>query len=83
VTCADPGQRFAFNVTFVGLSIASWQFDLAARDGGCQVTERAVDRRSWPAKLLGVVGTGVTRRDEHNRRTMEQTLDALARALDG
>jgi len=81
VTAADPGRRFAFDVTFLGLAISSWEYELAARDGGCTVTERTTDRRSWPMRLAGLVGTGVADRARHNRRTMERTLEALDRAL--
>lgn len=45
VTDAEPGRRFAFDVRHTVLPIARWQYDLAAADGGCRVTESAWDRR--------------------------------------
>ena len=53
---------------------------LAGHDGGCEVAESTTDRRSWPVRVVGLIGTGVARRADHNRRTMEQTLEALDRA---
>jgi len=79
VTAAEPGRRFGFTVTWLGMPISSWEFRLTARDGGCDVQEATTDRRSRLLRIVTPIGTGVTRRTEHNRRTMEQTLDALAR----
>jgi uncharacterized protein YndB with AHSA1/START domain len=80
VTAVEPGRRFAFAVTWLGMPISSWEFRLTARDGGCEVQESTTDHRSRLLRIITPVGTGVARRAEHNRRTMEQTLDALARA---
>jgi uncharacterized protein YndB with AHSA1/START domain len=82
VTAADAGRRFAFDVTLVGLPVASWEYELTPSDGGCAVTERTTDRRSALVKIVGAIGTGVTRRADHNRQTMVATLDSLARAMD-
>lgn len=83
VTAAEPGRRFAFEVAFLGMPVAGWEYELVPHDGGCEVIERTTDRRARLMKVIGAVGTGVPDRAAHNRRTMEQTLDALARAIGG
>jgi uncharacterized protein YndB with AHSA1/START domain len=80
VTAVEPGRRFAFAVTWLGMPISSWEFRLTAVDGGCEVQESTTDRRSRLLRIVTPIGTGVARRAEHNRRTMEQTLESLARA---
>lgn len=40
--------------------------------------EESFDHRGLLMKLLGTLGTGVADRETHNRRTMQETLDALA-----
>jgi uncharacterized protein YndB with AHSA1/START domain len=83
VTAVEPGHRFAFAVTWLGMPISSWEFRLTARDGGCEVQEFTTDRRSMLLRIITPLGTGVARRAEHNRRTMEATLQALDRATNG
>ena len=80
VTAADPGRRFAFDVTWLGRPIATWEFRLTAVDGACEVRESTTDRRSRLLRAVTPIGTGVARRAEQNRRTMTRTLDALDRA---
>jgi hypothetical protein len=45
VTDADPGKRFAFNVSHTGVPISRWQYDIAPAADGCSVTESTWDRR--------------------------------------
>src|SRR4051812_4589659 len=49
VTEAVPGRTFAFDVSYLGLPIARWRYDIEAADGGgCRVTEQTWDRRpAW------------------------------------
>lgn len=79
VTVADPGTFFAFAVHASGRPVATWEFEIAERPGGCEVIERAIDQRDLFYKITSVVTTGLARRSVRNRRTMEQTLAALAR----
>ena len=52
VTDAEPGRVFAFDVRYTVLPIARWQYDIAAADGGCRVTESTWDRRpGWFRKF--------------------------------
>jgi uncharacterized protein YndB with AHSA1/START domain len=82
VTVADPGRRFAFSVEAAGRPVAAWEYEIAPRDGGCDVTERAVDQRGLFYKVTSVVTSGLRGRSARNRWTMERTLDALARAAE-
>ncbi|HEY6796949.1 MAG TPA: SRPBCC family protein [Kineosporiaceae bacterium] len=85
VTAAEPGRRFGFAVTWLGMPVSDWAFDfipseVGGAEVGCQVRESTTDRRSRLLRIITPLGTGVPRRTEHNRRTMEQTLAALDRA---
>ncbi|HKC27042.1 MAG TPA: SRPBCC family protein [Jatrophihabitans sp.] len=76
ITDADPGRRFAFNVSHTGVPISRWQYDIAPADGGCTVTESTWDRRpGWFRTPAGVV-TGTPNRaganDEHIRATLRR-----------
>lgn len=82
VIAADPGERFAFTVSANGRLTAVWEFEIARRPVGCEVVERTVDRRDRFYKMFGFVTVGFGRRSNRNRRTMQQTLDALARAVE-
>lgn len=77
VTDAEPGRRFAFDVRYVGLPIARWQYDIAAADGGCRVTESTWDRRpGWFRKVAGTA-TGVGDRAAANAEHIRLTLQRL------
>jgi len=82
VEAAEPGRRFAFLVTSVGLPVARWSYDLEPVEGGVTVTESWEDRRrGWfktPAGLL----TGVLDREAATARSIEHTLAALKAAAE-
>jgi hypothetical protein len=82
VITAEPGKRFAFAVKARGLPVSTWEYEITPRTGGCQVTERTFDQRGLLYRVTAVVSTGLRGRSVRNRRTMEQTLDALARAVE-
>ena len=79
VIAAEPGKRFAFAVKARGRPVSKWEYEITLRPGGCQVTERTFDQRPLLYMVMSFVSTGLVRRSVRNRRTMEQTLDALAR----
>ena len=58
------------------------EYEITPRAGGCQVSERTFDQRPLRYRVMSVVSTGLVPRSVRNRRTMEQTLDALARAVE-
>ncbi|WP_310785681.1 SRPBCC family protein [Mycobacterium sp. Z3061] len=77
VTDAEPGRVFAFDVRSAALPIARWQYDIAAADGGCRVTESTWDRRpGWLRKVAGRI-TGVADRKAQNTKNIELTLQRL------
>jgi len=77
ITDAEPGRLFAFDVTHTILPISRWQYDIAAADGGCRVTESTWDRRpGWFRKLAGKA-TGVTDRAAANAEHIRLTLQRL------
>jgi hypothetical protein len=82
VVDADPGRRFSFRVTAVGLKVAEWIYAFEPTAAGCRVTETWIDRRGRIAKSLGKPVSGVADRASHNRAGMEQTLERLAAAAE-
>jgi len=77
VTDAEPGQRFAFNVSSLGLPIARWEYAIEPVDGGCKVTERTWDRRPGWFRPIGGFATGTINRAERNQQHIEATLARL------
>jgi uncharacterized protein YndB with AHSA1/START domain len=82
VVDADPGRRFSFRVTAMGVPVALWAYDLEPTDDGCTVTESWTDLRPGFFKPLANRATGVSDRAVHNRETMERTLVNLATAAE-
>lgn len=77
VTDAEPGRRFAFDVSHTIFPVARWQYDIVAADGGCAVTESTWDRRpGWFRKVAGKA-TGVTDRVAANTEHIRLTLQRL------
>jgi uncharacterized protein YndB with AHSA1/START domain len=83
VTAADPRSAFAFTVSFAGMPISDWGYDIVADDRGCVVTETWTDRRSSALTVASVPVMGIADRAAHNRRGMTATLAALATAAEG
>jgi uncharacterized protein YndB with AHSA1/START domain len=84
VVVADPGARFAFDVMFGPIPMARWVYEFApdAGAGGCVVRESWTEKRPrWLIRLDPKI-MGVPDRAEHNRATMEITLERLGRALE-
>jgi len=82
VTDADPGRRFAFDVTSGPLPIARWQYDvepLAAVDGRerCRVTESTWDQRPAWFRRPGGWLTGTPDRQRASQQHIETTLARL------
>jgi uncharacterized protein YndB with AHSA1/START domain len=83
VVAAEPGRRFAFDVSYLRMPVARWEYELLPAAGGCEVRESFTDRRGPAMRVIGRFGTGVRDRATHNRRTMERTLEALAAEVEG
>lgn len=82
ITDADPGKRFAFDVTHTMLPVSRWQYDFEPTEGGCRVTESTWDRRpGWFKKIAGRA-TGVSDRESANAEHMRVTLLRLKEAAE-
>jgi uncharacterized protein YndB with AHSA1/START domain len=77
VTSADPGRRFGFDVSVMGIRTARWEYEIEPAGGGSRVVEstrRLVPR--LPANLTNRL-LGVRDRDAHNQANIERTLARL------
>jgi uncharacterized protein YndB with AHSA1/START domain len=83
VTAADPGRRFAFTVTLLGVPVAEWAYDLEPQGGGTLVRESTTDRRSRFLVVTSPLATGVRDREARNRAGMRTTLERLAALAGG
>jgi polyketide cyclase/dehydrase/lipid transport protein len=80
VTDAEPGRVFAFDVRYLVVPIARWQYDIrdsGAADGGCQVTESTWDRRPGWFRKIAPLATGVADRAAANAEHIRLTLQRL------
>nr|WP_092530395.1 SRPBCC family protein [Amycolatopsis arida] len=77
ITDAEPGVRFAFDVTFARLPVSRWQYDIRSTSDGCGVTESTWERRPAWLKVLTSTATGVWRRAEQNQHNITTTLRRL------
>ena len=83
VTESEPGKAFAFDVFAGPLKVATWAYRFEPTADGCRVQESWRDNRSGPwLKWGGVLASGVSDRETHNRAGMEQTLENLAAAAE-
>ncbi len=81
VVVAEPGRTFGFGVAVGPFSVARWQYQFEAADGGCVTTETWTDRRGWMIRRYSRL-RGIRSRAAHNRETMIVTLDGLAAAAE-
>jgi uncharacterized protein YndB with AHSA1/START domain len=83
VTEAEPGKAFAFDVFAGPLKVATWSYRFETTPTGCRVEESWKDNRSGPVlKVGGLLASGVSDRETHNREGMEETLANLAEAAE-
>lgn len=82
VVVCEPGRAFAFDVSYAGLPVARWRFDIASDREGCTLTETWTDRRGAVMRRAGAAATGVADRRAYTERSVEQTLQAVARAAE-
>lgn len=77
VTAAEPGRRFAFDVSMFVLRTAQWEYEIEPVGAGCRVTEST--KRLLPGVLTDPANRliGVRNRDAHNQHNIEMTLERL------
>lgn len=77
VTADEPGRRFAYTVSILGVPVADWAYELEPDGDGTLVRESTTDRRGRLLTVTAPLTTGVRDREEHNRRGMRATLQRL------
>jgi hypothetical protein len=78
VVVADPGRELAWDVHSVfNLPVARWRYVMRPVGDGTEVTESTEDRRGVLMKVLGLLATGVSNRQEHNEAGMRATLQRI------
>lgn len=83
VVAADRDRQIAFDVTFVGIPIARWRYEIEPIGADrVRLTETWEDRRRPPMHILGALGSGVRDRATHNAAGMEATLQRLKEAAE-
>lgn len=80
VTRCEPGSAFAFAVSYLGIPVSEWTYDIAATPSGSRVTEGWSDRRpGWFKKPAGLATGVMDRGDATVAAQLEHTLEAVKR----
>ena len=76
----DPPRRFSFRVTYLGMPIATWTYDVEGRDGGSSLTMSWIDERHRLEALV----TGFVRPDRtgFTKTSIRHTLEAMKEYLE-
>lgn len=82
VTRSTPGTAFAFDVTSLGLGVATWSYELEDHGDSCTLTESWQDRRGPVIAVLGRAVAGVADREAFTAESIEATLAAVKAALE-
>jgi hypothetical protein len=77
ITDAEPGTRFAFDVSHTGVPLSRWQYGIVGSGSGCTVTESTWDRRPGRYKAPAGPVTGVLNRAGANSDHIQATLSRL------
>jgi uncharacterized protein YndB with AHSA1/START domain len=79
---ADPGRAFVFECTMMDFHYSTWGYRIEPTESGSRVTEWSEDLRPESALEFSKRISGVDDRTERNRKTMSDTLERLAAALE-
>lgn len=82
VTEAEPGRRFAFDVSSGPVPVSAWAYTFEPAGESTRVTESWSDRRPGWMQIVSKPVTGVNDRAAHNKAGMEQTLARLKAAAE-
>jgi uncharacterized protein YndB with AHSA1/START domain len=84
ITAAEPGHRFAYTVTVLGVPVADWTYELHQRqnDTGTDLIVTTTDRRGLLLRATSPLLTGVHNRAARNTDTIDDTLSAIARHIE-
>jgi hypothetical protein len=76
------GELFAWDVTYLGMPVARWQYHLEREAGGVRLIETVDDRRGRLLRAVSPLITGSPDRNERNNETMHATLLAIKAAAE-
>lgn len=76
----DPPTRFRFDVTYLGVPVSTWSFDIAARGDTVTLTETWRDNR--PRWFAAVTSPLVANRAEFTSRSIAHTLSRMKEFLE-
>ena len=76
------GELFAWEVTYVGLPVARWEYRLEPAGDAVRLIEAVQDRRGRLLRAVSALITGSPDRDQRNADTMESTLAAIKAAAE-
>ena len=82
VADARTGELFAWEVTYFGLPVARWEYQLQPEGDDVRLTEAVHDRRGRFLRAVSPFITGSRDRDSRNADTMETTLEAIKTAAE-
>jgi uncharacterized protein YndB with AHSA1/START domain len=77
VIAVEAEHRFSYRVTYLGLQVADWTFELIPTAEGCHLTESTADRRGVLMTKLGPAATGVPDRAARNLDGIRHTIAAI------
>jgi uncharacterized protein YndB with AHSA1/START domain len=82
ITEMRPNAVFAWDVTYMFLSVARWEYRISPVDCGVQLFESVDDRRGGLLRRVSPWVTGTRDRTARNSATMEETLARLKAAAE-
>jgi uncharacterized protein YndB with AHSA1/START domain len=77
VVVAERGRELAFDVTYFGLPVATWRYELRPSPAGTSLTERVHDTRGGLLRTVSPLITGSSNRARRNDETMHATVQRL------
>lgn len=77
-----PNDRFAWEVTYLHLPVARWEYRIEPRPDGVELVESVEDRRGRVLRALSPYITGSRDRASRNAETMASTLQAVKAAAE-
>jgi uncharacterized protein YndB with AHSA1/START domain len=77
ITAMQPGELFAWEVSYFGQPVARWEYRIEPHGEGVRLIETVEDRRGRLLRAVSPLVTGSPDRGARNADTMESTLQAV------